>query len=453
MAMLGTCAVAQREIPGRGVGLVAARDINAGETVVSEHALLVGVSEDFRETCCASCLAPGATTRCAGCHQVVLCGADACTHGSGHGAVVCAAERVASTHRPPMSIPDRERLRFLSACAELRRLHVVNGDANSRGILDATLQLCPAVGPNGEGIDAREASAAERVQPALEAAVKLATIAHTDATKELLGIIAGDLLENASLLAKETKNAFGIMAPHAASSSGHEGEAHRRVRGGAVYQLSSRVNHGCFPNVARFDNFDGVLASQTHEFHRAPSDLTPSPTELRLVAMDKIPAGHELLMSYLPVNEPCASRRRRVRRTFGFSCQCERCALEVEWAVQDDAPTGDEPDGSAFASTEGGAEGGAESNTELAWDAADAAVDAALEEREASAFESISEDERTRRADRIPATYALWFVRNMCPVDGCGGTLAPPHTRADHMTCNYCGENRTDEQFFAQLQG
>ena len=270
MAMLGTCAVAQREIPGRGVGLVAARDINAGETVVSEHALLVGVSEDFRETCCASCLAPGATTRCAGCHQVVLCGADACTHGSGHGAVVCAAERVASTHRPPMSIPDRERLRFLSACAELRRLHVVNGDANSRGILDATLQLCPAVGPNGEGIDAREASAAERVQPALEAAVKLATIAHTDATKELLGIIAGDLLENASLLAKETKNAFGIMAPHAASSSGHEGEAHRRVRGGAVYQLSSRVNHGCFPNVARFDNFDGVLASTTHEFSPGP---------------------------------------------------------------------------------------------------------------------------------------------------------------------------------------
>ena len=124
----------------------------------------------------------------------------------------------------------------------------------------------------------------------------------------------------------------------------------------------------------------------------------------------------------------------------------------MEWAVQDDAPTGDEPDASAF-EHEGGAEGGAESNTELAWDAADAAADAKLEEREASAFESISEDERARRADRIPATYALWFVRNMCPVDGCGGTLAPPHTRADHMTCNYCGEKRTDEQFFAQLRG
>ena len=66
-------AVAQREILGRGVGLVAARDIDAGETVVAEHALLVGVSEEFRRVCCASCLAHGAATPCSGCGEVVLC--------------------------------------------------------------------------------------------------------------------------------------------------------------------------------------------------------------------------------------------------------------------------------------------------------------------------------------------------------------------------------------------
>jgi hypothetical protein len=31
--------------------------------------------------------------------------------------------------------------------------------------------------------------------------------------------------------------------------------------------------------------------------------------------------------------------------------------------------------------------------------------------------------------------------------------LAPPHTTADHMLCNYCGAKRTDAQFYALLTG
>jgi len=237
-------AVAQREILGRGVGLVAARDIDAGETVVAEHALLVGVSEEFRRVCCASCLAHGAATPCSGCGEVVLC--DTCRdpaspwhHGAGHGAVVCAAERVASAWRPPLSAPDRERLRFLGACADLRRAHVVNGDARARARLDAVLRLCPDVGPAGEGIDPREASAAERVRPALEAAVQ-ATIATTEANTAgggLLRALAGDAIENAALLAKETKNAFGVMAATRGGDGSHPNDGSdddRRVRGGAV---------------------------------------------------------------------------------------------------------------------------------------------------------------------------------------------------------------------------
>ena len=65
---------------------------------------------------------------------------------------------------------------------------------------------------------------------------------------------------------------------------------------------------------------------------------------------------------------------------------------------------------------------------------------------------SLDAAELARRADRIPATYALWFARNMCPVDGCGGTLAPPHATADHMTCNYCGRRRGDDEFFRRLE-
>jgi hypothetical protein len=119
------------------------------------------------------------------------------------------------------------------------------------------------------------------------------------------------------------------------------------VRGGAVYHLASHVNHGCFPNVARFDNFDGAFddgtfsSRSTNNGYGSPPAPAP-PSELRLVALDRIAAGEEVLMSYLPVNEPVARRRRRIRHTFGFMCACQRCAMEVAWAVQDGALTGRE---------------------------------------------------------------------------------------------------------------
>ena len=133
------------------------------------------------------------------------------------------------------------------------------------------------------------------------------------------------------MLSKETKNAFGAMAPRDAASGT------RRVRGGALYELASRVNHDCFPNVARFDNFDGALERDAFvtfqsEGHDRKEDASGSssriaPDELRLMALDRIPAGAEVTMSYLPVTEPLARRRGRLRHTFGFDCACARACL------------------------------------------------------------------------------------------------------------------------------
>ena len=49
--------------------------------------------------------------------------------------------------------------------------------------------------------------------------------------------------------------------------------------------------------------------------------------------------------------------------------------------------------------------------------------------------------------------YALWFMKNMCAEEDCGGTLAPPNPTATHCACNYCGRVRMDDAFFAQLAG
>ena len=73
------------------------------------------------------------------------------------------------------------------------------------------------------------------------------------------------------------------------------------------------------------------------------------------------------------------------------------------------------------------------------------------EDRRAAALDDAERERRSRGS--LPLGVAMWFARNMCPEEGCGGTLAPPNTTADYMTCNYCGRRRTDEEFFRALTG
>lgn len=313
--------VRETVLPGRGVGLVAARDIAAGESVVVESALLAGVSESFRQSCCACCLQHASDISlqpCVGCDRVLLCDQKNVTGNTwnaltrpacwwmpgGHGPVACAAERVAADPALKLTNADRERLRFLAACAELRMRSLPPGrtqvhgyraqpacesDAASR--LDAVRSLCPTFAA-GAGVGEGDAEAARRLHPMLERAVlsaldacrgvgtpgalEVAACAGYSAAAKAAGYdgdfcdedpppasaadvsaVAGTVEDNAELLAKEGCNAFGVMAPTTKGKPPSEEE--RRVRGGAVYRLASRVNHGCFPNVARFDNFDGDL--------------------------------------------------------------------------------------------------------------------------------------------------------------------------------------------------
>jgi|AntAceMinimDraft_1070359.scaffolds.fasta_scaffold33680_2 hypothetical protein len=75
-------------------------------------------------------------------------------------------------------------------------------------------------------------------------------------------------------------------------------------------------------------------------------------------------------------------------------------------------PAGDEPEIGATSTSSGGEE---------AAEAVAASAEAAAEAAEEGVAATLSEQEQARRADRMPPEYALWFMRNMCPVDGCGG--------------------------------
>jgi hypothetical protein len=75
--------------------------------------------------------------------------------------------------------------------------------------------------------------------------------------------------EVATLLAKEQLNCFGLLAPlhmqqsiAAAAPDADDGEdssSSRKLRGGALYPICALLNHECIPNVARFDALDAAV--------------------------------------------------------------------------------------------------------------------------------------------------------------------------------------------------
>lgn len=114
-------------------------------------------------------------------------------------------------------------------------------------------------------------------------------------------------------------------------------------------------------------------------------------------------------MSYFQVTLPRAQRQERLLSDYGFVCRCQRCELEAAAALN--CPPG---------------------GVDMMDDSDDG-------------------EEWEQQGEGYTPEYALWFLKNVCPRSGCGGTLAPPSTCADTMVCNYCGCIRTDAQFYAEL--
>jgi SET and MYND domain-containing protein len=76
--------------------------------------------------------------------------------------------------------------------------------------------------------------------------------------------------------------------------------------GAGLYLGPSLLNHSCLPNCVAVFN---------------------GPT-LMIRAIRPIPAGEQLLISYLDLLDGLEQRRRTLRRTYSFQCECERCQTE-----------------------------------------------------------------------------------------------------------------------------
>lgn len=209
------------------------------------------------------------------------------------------------------------------------------------------------------------------------------------------------------LLARDACNAFGLMAP---SKPGEE----RKVRGYAIFAQASMFNHDCLPNACRFEYLDRDGDGNT---------------EVIVRALHEIEEGSEVCLSYFPVDYPYGDRQERLQDEYGFWCKCARCNVESEWKDEDKDDEG-------------------ESDDELEVGAGDL-----------GAGKSKPNDAERGADDDDDFGHAMFFVKYLCPVEECGGTMAPlPPGELDaqslegSMECNFCGHVRSDEEFHRDLE-
>jgi hypothetical protein len=79
-----------------------------------------------------------------------------------------------------------------------------------------------------------------------------------------------------------------------------------------VYPFSSHFNHSCKPNTMIYFLHDQVLAKAIHD----------------------IPAGEEILISYVPLTFPKKQRSDNLRKYHGFECECQVCKDNTEWLTK-----------------------------------------------------------------------------------------------------------------------
>ncbi|CAN1838721.1 Histone-lysine N-methyltransferase ASHR2 [Linum perenne] len=205
-----------------------------------------------------------------------------------------------------------------------------------------------------------------------------------------------------ALLVRDKLNAFGLMEQ---MDSGGE----RSVRAYGIYPRASMFNHDCLPNACRFDYVD-----------KDPNPDTNTDIIVRMV--HDVPQGREICLSYFPVNENYSSRQKRLLEDYGFPCDCDRCKVEANWSDADE-----------------------DENEMNQSEAMDEEEDETMEEDDEEDLVSGDDD----AGQDFP--HAYFFVRYMCSVENCWGTLAPlpPSSAAGNpsnlLECNVCGNLKPDE--------
>ena len=228
--------------------------------------------------------------------------------------------------------------------------------------------------------------------------------------RNIVGAI-GAHLSAANTLARVHCNSFGVMA-HADICDplvdDVDDERRLMVRGTVMYARLSRFNHSCAPNVCRFDRFDedANWAASSAVSLRSAGDMWNGRADSYVLAMTDIPAGEELCISYLPLIWIRRDRRERLEG-YGFRGICPRCQVEVDEDDEED----DEEEGEE-------------------------------EQQQKKIVDDVQDEEEGNATLRT--YYELWINRHTC--SGCCGTLAPIAINSCDERCSRCGRVECDAE-------
>ena len=378
------------EVPGRGLGTVAARDLRAGEVVLVEPPLLV-YSPQVTDEFCSYCLKvlPGGpepihTTLCSMCRQARFCDhgclAAATADPGSHCPLVC--KTLSCCNVSGLADEDQKgSIHFLIRAASLFLQGNGNGTGNNEERARCLMSLAsPANDAHDSGI-----LVCKELHGRVERALQTAGV-PPDRVKDVFPLRVA-----MRLLGLEAMNAYGIPAPVTGTYDD------RRIRGTAIYYQSSRINHECLPNVARCDDFD-------------------KDTFMRFVMLHDLPAGEEITQSYFPLGLSFVERQSRLREQYGFVCTCPRCVEEACWE----------------GATEG-AEVTEHLNLRLAVN------------KTATPQSGVSED--------LAPYIHVFLTKYVCPnPNDCGGTMVPENSSGEDVKCSLCGWRQSHAQFLAALE-
>ncbi|GMH17211.1 hypothetical protein Nepgr_019052 [Nepenthes gracilis] len=400
VAMLTLLTVA--DIEGKGRGMVASQSLQAGQIILQESPVLIysafplkqpplqaATSSSFQY--CAHCFRNLVGENGGGGSVAVTC--PSCSHP--HDTIFCSPKchslALASTHTPWVC----QSLNHLRNCPSL-----VADQADERQVqarfLVAAYNLAMVSPSNFQTLLSLDGGMPLNSEEDTAAILYLNSLISGLPLPE--GISAPSLQLTAALLAKDKRNAFGLMEPFSQNRE-------RSVRAYAIYPNASFFNHDCLPNACRFDYLDTAIDGNT--------DIT-----VRMI--HNVPQGREICLSYFPVNLGYSERQQRLLDDYGFGCLCDRCKVEANWSNKDD----DDDEGEAMEE---------EDDEEMG-------MSAGLDEEETEI--ELGGD------DNFP--HAYFFLSYMCDRNDCGGTLAPlpPSCSggSNVMECNVCGHLKSEEE-------
>ncbi|KAI7843000.1 hypothetical protein COHA_003333 [Chlorella ohadii] len=423
-------ALEAKDVPGKGRGVVAARAIGSGETVLADHPLLLWPQHSTAAAFCSHCLRAFNSLEdnaeevvpCPTCGQVgfcnAACAAAAAADPGSHCGAVC--RLLAACNMTGLSDEQQSVLQLLFRCCSLRAAGAAGDAAAAARLAGIAALAAPPPLPPQDGSD--EAAAAASVSSPISLRELHGRLSHALAAVGASPAAALSLEEVAELLRRDAVNGYGIMAPSAPNGE-------RRIRGTGLYSQASLINHECLPSVARFDRFDAPPA---------PGAPPGANTAVEFRAMHDIPAGEEVCQSYFPLPWSMRERQERCREDYAFCCTCPRCQEEAtwsesEWETDEDAGM----DEAAAAGEEAAAAGGD----------GGACGHAAHEQQQQQQGQAAAAEQA------VDAGYInIFLLKYVCPRAGCYGTLAPAAPGADVLECNMCGGRRSEAEFLAELE-